>query len=98
LDHQKQGGASLLLSLYDDPVLRSYFSSQDVLPPSLTDAGMRIEAKAVVQVRCKDLGLGELVKTLSYRAPLELGKGAFVKAMSLRLILRDLHLLLGGRA
>ena len=98
LEHQKQGGVALLLALYNDPVLARYFSKDDVLDEVQyqQDGRMLIQALSVRSSRKTAPAFADLLSDLPRRPRPDLTFSEYLKSIPPRLVVRELHLLIGG--
>lgn len=99
LDHMRRGGVSLLIDFYDDPVLARYMSMHRVLDEAhrTPDGRIALSARNLIAEAPSPLDLDALLAHLPRRQTESLPREGFLGALKLRLLVREIHLLSGGR-
>ena len=99
LDHMRRGGVSLVIDFYEDPVLTRYMSAHTALTEARRTAEGRIalSARSLTAEHLAPLDLTALLAELPRRPADTLPREGFLRALKLRLLVRELHLLSGGR-
>lgn len=99
LDHMRRGGVSLLIEFYTDPVLAGYMSTHLALDTARRIVGDKIALSAytITAENSSPLDLDMLLAELPRRPTEPLPRGDFIRFLNLRLLIREMHLLLGGR-
>lgn len=98
VDHMRRGGAALLIDLYEDPVLTRYLDLETALDTATRgeDGDITLTAQGILHSETQPMALETLLATLPRRTTETLPREKFGEALRIRLLIRELHLALGG--
>ncbi len=98
VDHMRQGGTALLIELYEDPILSRYLDLETALDTATQgeDGAIALTARGLLRSKTQPMALKALLATLPRRTTEALPREKFGEALRIRLLIRELHLALGG--